>query len=134
MAVRLRPGCCAFFISACLTLPACARQDQRLQQHKEKFESLGSTTAAIGEAWLGGRVSGTYTHAALAQTFLLVEKERTALASTPEMLLDPRGASLSQAAERLSRLLAVLIRDVGGADAASARRHLADIPIMPEQP
>ena len=57
----------------------CTSQDTRLQQHREKFESLGSSTAAIGESWLGGSTSGTYTGAALQQTFLLVEKERQAL-------------------------------------------------------
>ena len=120
--------------TALLALPACARQDQQLQQHKEAFESLGATTAAIGEAWLDGAVSGTYTRTALAETLKLVEQERAALAATPEMLLDPRGAALSQAAERLSRLLAQLTGDIRAADATSARRHLAGIPIKPERP
>ncbi len=113
------------------TLPACNRQDQQIQQHKEAFESLGATTEAICEAWLAGDVSGTYTHTALAQTFLLVEKERTALAAAPEALLDPRGATLSQQAEKLSRTLAALTADVSAADADAARRHLAEIPTKP---
>jgi hypothetical protein len=111
---------------------ACARQDERLAQHKEKFESLGSTTNAIATAWLNGDTSSTYTLTALEQTFLLVEQERSALATSTGMLVDPRGASLSQSAERLSRLIARITEDVRTSDGAEARRHLADIPIRPE--
>src|SRR5215218_7452377 len=110
--------CClisAVLAAAGLTAGACARQDARLQQHQEKLESLGSTTAAIGRAWLDGHTSGTFTRTALEQTFLLVEQERSALAGSPQSLLDPRGAHLSQAAEGLSRLLATTINDVGAA-------------------
>jgi hypothetical protein len=85
---------------------ACSRDDTRLQQHKESFESLGATTAAVMRAWLDGDVSGTYA-----------------------------GAHLSQAAEKLSRLIAQMTDDVRGADAAAARMHLADVPIAPrDQP
>jgi hypothetical protein len=111
----------------------CGRQDQRLQQHQEKLESLGATTAALGDAWLAGGVSGTYTRTALEQTFRLVEQERSTLVSAPATLLDPRGARLSQAAERLSRLLASMMHDVSAADAPGVRRHLADIPIAPPE-
>jgi hypothetical protein len=114
-----------------LALAGCGRQDTRLQQHREKFESLGATTAAIGDSWLAGSTSGTFTVTALNQTFLLVEQERAALASTPEALLDPRGAELSQAAESLSRLIAQMQQDVRAADASSVRRRLANIPIKP---
>src|SRR4051812_20677526 len=84
-----------------LSSGACAREDARIQEHQEKLESLGSTTAAIGQAWLAGDVSETFTRTALEQTFLLVEQERSAVASRPQALLDPRGAQLSQVAERL---------------------------------
>lgn len=120
-------------IAAALGVAACGRQDERLLQHREKFESLGSSTAAIAEAWLAGSTSGTYTRTALQQTFLLVEQERQALASSPDTLLDPRGAELSQSAERLSRLLAALIHDVRAADAPSVRQHLTKIPITPSE-
>ena len=109
----------------------CSREDQRLQQHRKQFESLGATTAAIGEAWLAGSVSGTFTLTALDRTFQLVEQEQTALAASPNALLDPRGAELSQAAEKLLRLLARLTGDVRSADATAVRQHLADIPIKP---
>lgn len=119
---------CAAFV---LVSVGCSRQDARLQQHREKFESLGATTAAIGESWLAGSTSGTYTLTALDQTFLLVEQERAALASTPEALIDPRAAELSQAAESLSRLIAEMRQDVRAADASSVRQRLANIPIKP---
>jgi hypothetical protein len=112
-----------------LTGAACTRQDARLVQHRQNFESLGETTAAICEAWLGGHVSGTYTRTALEHTFLLVEQERTALATSPEALLDPRGADLSQSGERLSRLIAILIHEIMAADSPSVRRLLTQIPI-----
>jgi hypothetical protein len=110
-----------------LIAAACGRQDQRLQQHHEKLESLAASAAAIGNAWLSGSTSGTYTVGALEQTYLLVEKERGALAGTPDALLDRRGAELSQSAERLSRVLAAMRHEVRGSDAASVRHHLRDI-------
>jgi hypothetical protein len=112
----------------------CSRQDTRLAQHKKAFESLGATADAIVQDWLGGQVSGTYARAALEKTFQLVEQERAALASRPQALHDPRGAALSQNSERLSRLIADLMLDVADADGASARRHVAEIPIRPVEP
>ena len=119
-------------IASLSTAAACARQDQQLQQHKEAFASLGATLDAIGDAWLSGSVSGTYTITALTQTLQLVEQERTALTASADALIDARGAQLSQSAERLSRLCALLIQDVRAADAAAARRHLVAIPIRPD--
>jgi hypothetical protein len=107
----------------------CTRQDARLRQHQEQFESLGSTAAFIAEAWLAGSTSGTYTTTALSETFRLVEQERTALASSPQTLIDPRGARLSQLAEALSRVLATMVHDVRAADAPSLRRHISEISI-----
>jgi hypothetical protein len=65
---------------------------------------------------------------------MLVEQERAALAASPKALADPRGAQLSQAAEHLSRLLAVTVRDVRAADGQAVRRHLADNPLTPSGP
>jgi hypothetical protein len=106
---------------------ACTPLDQRLQQHHEKLASLAASAGAIGDAWLAGSTSGTYTTSALEQTFMLTEKERRALASAPEALADPRGAELSQSAERLSRLLAALRHDVRTSDTSSFRRHLSTV-------
>jgi hypothetical protein len=116
-----------FLFTAALIASACGRQDQRLRQHDQKLESLAASATAIGRAWLAGSTSGTYTITALEQTYVLVEKERAALASTPDALVDPRGAELSQTAERLSRVLAAIRYEVRGADAASVRQRLHDI-------
>ena len=123
----------ALELAAVLLCVGCSGQDARLEQHKKNFESLGATTKAIGEAWLSGNVSGTYTRTALEQTFYLVEQERAALASKPEMLQDPRGATLSQDAERLSRVIASMIGDVDTANGNAARQRLASLPIVPQE-
>jgi hypothetical protein len=70
---------------------------------------------------------GTYTSTALEQTFALVERERASLASAPRMLVDSRGAGMSQSAERLSRLLAAMQHDVRGSDAQSLRQRVSDL-------
>lgn len=123
----------ALELTAVLLCLGCSRQDARLDEHKKNFESLAATTKAIGEAWLSGNVSGTYTRTALEQTFYLVEQERARLTSRPEMLQDPRGAALSQDAERLSRVIASMIGDVGTADGDATRQRLASLPTVPHQ-
>jgi hypothetical protein len=106
---------------------ACSDTNSRLQQHQEKLDSLTSTTTAVATAWLDGNVSGTYGHTALEQTLLLVEQERTAVASNPKTLADRRGGRLSDVADRLSRLIATTIRDVDAADAAAVRQHVDEL-------
>lgn len=127
------PGVLLIIAVVAIAFSACARQDARLQQHREKFESLRASTKLVGEAWLAGHVSGTYTTTALERIYLLVEQERQTLAAQPAMLADPRGATLSQAAERLSREIAAMMQSVRGADGGSVRRHLASIPIAPAE-
>jgi hypothetical protein len=117
-------------VAVAIALTACS-QDSALQQHREKLESLGATTAAIADAWLGGTASATYARTALEQTRQLVEQERTSLAAKAATLADARGADLSEAAERLSRLLALMIRDVEHRDASALRQRIAQIPIQP---
>jgi hypothetical protein len=107
----------------------CVTQDARLQQHQEKLESLARTTEAVAAAWLAGSVSGTYAGTALEETSRLLEKERSALAGTPELLVDPRGARLSQRAERMSRLLGLMIHDVDAADGQALRQRITDLGI-----
>ena len=123
----------ALELAAVLLCSGCSRQDARLEDHKKNLESLGATTKVIAEAWLSGDVSGTYTRTALEQTFYLVEQERARLASTPEMLQDRRGATLSQDAEQLSRLIASMIGDVDTANGDAARQRLASLPIVPQE-
>ena len=132
MAQLWRAGCRAL-VAASFALSACSGQEHALAQHQEKLESLGATTRAIAEAWLDGAASGRYARTAFEQTYQLVEQERTALARTPAALADPHGAHLSESAERLSRLLAVLIHDVEQGDASALRQHVSQIPIRPQQ-
>jgi hypothetical protein len=115
-----------------LSLAGCSRHDWQIQQHQEALQSLGSSARVIVQAWLDGQVSGTYTQTALEQIFRLIEQERAALASRPEMLIDERGARLSDTADHLERLVAAMVHAVRGADAAAAHRHLANIPIFNE--
>jgi hypothetical protein len=111
-----------------LASTACRNADSRIQQHQEKFDSLTATVQAIGEAWLTGKASTRYASSAMVLTFALIEQEQQALASTPDLVIDARGAQLSQASERLARTVAGMIRDVRSRDAASLHEHLADLP------
>ena len=113
---------CAFIGCA-----ACARQDTKLEQHQKALQSLRSTTTAIAGAWLDGKISGTYTRTALERTFQLIEQERATLAASPRMLSDPRGAQLSQAAEHMSRVVALMVNDVTTASGPSMRQRVAEI-------
>jgi hypothetical protein len=125
--VKLRD---AVLITTMAAASGCARQDTRMRQLAEEFESLRATAAAIGDAWLTGAVSGTYAATAFDQTFRMLDLQRTELASSPRSLVDPRGARLSQAGEHLSRLVALLGEDVHRGDADAARRHLRELPTL----
>jgi len=112
---------------------ACSGHDRQIQQHQKALRSLGSTTHAIVEAWLAGNVSGTYAQTALDQTIVLIEQERTAVAASPEILIDPRGANLSDTADQMTRVAAIIIAAVRDGDAAAARHRLASLPLSAKQ-
>ena len=112
----------------------CRQHDERLQQHQEKLDSLTASAIAIGRARLSGSTSDTYTRAALERIFSLVEDERAALVSVPDTLLDPRGAKMSQSAERLSRVLAAMQHDVRGSDPRSLRQRVSDLSSLSSEP
>jgi len=126
------------FTCLCLALAVVSTgcsEETEIQRHREKLESLGATTEALGLAWLAGKTSATYTGTALTQTLQLVESERSGLGRSAAALADPAGAELSQSAEKLSRLLGALIQAVQRADHTSVHRHVSEIPILPrEQP
>jgi hypothetical protein len=130
--IRLFASPAIVVIVAAVGVAGCTSQSDALDQHQEKLESLGASSAAIAEDWLHGAVSGTYTGTALEQIYRLVEQERSALASKPPALADHRGAHLSEAADQLSRLLAVMMQDVEHGDAAALREHASKIPILPQ--
>jgi hypothetical protein len=112
----------------------CASEPDTVQAAQEKLESLDASVRLIGEDWLAGSLSGRFAATALDAVFTQVERQRAGLAARPQTLLDPRGARLSQRAERLSRLIAQLRRDVERADADAVRRGLAALPIQPDHP
>lgn len=114
-------------LAIALACSACSRTDQKLEQQRDALKSLAASTAAIADAWLAGSTSGTFTTTALEQLFLLLEKQRQALAAAPNQLVDQRAAELSQAAEALARLLAVMMHDVQAADARAVREHLSTL-------
>jgi hypothetical protein len=122
---------CIIALMGVIGCTGCTTEERRLQQHQEKLESFEATTSAVAEAWLAGVVSATYTRTALEQTFVLVEQQRTALVSQPQALLNPKSARLWQAAEGLSRRLALLSHDVDRRDAVTARQHLSALPTAP---
>ena len=109
-------------------LGACSSPAKQLVQAQKKIDGLAATTRAIGQAWLNGDVSSTYTGTAFKQTLQLLDEQRASLNASPKLLLDPRGASLSRNAEQLSRVLAALIEDARSNDGASAREHLSQMP------
>jgi hypothetical protein len=129
----LKRGMAVVFLAAMVFSGACTPQAQRIEAHREVFESLGATAALIVQAWLAGDVSGTYARTSLETTFKLIEQERATLASKPQTVADPGGAILSQLSERLSRLVAQLAQDVTAADGRAARAHLSQIPIQPAE-
>jgi hypothetical protein len=132
--VKTHKRALACILAALVPCVACTPRAERLQGHREAFESLGATTVLIVQSWLAGDVSGTYAGTSLDATFFLVEKERTALARRPENVADPDGAALARTADQLSRLVARLARDIAASDGAAARYDVSQIPILPAVP
>jgi hypothetical protein len=105
----------------------CRSEDRIFSRQNKALRSLQSTAVTLGETWLSSRASTNYTRIALEQTLQLLETERGELAVSPPLLANPRGAALSQAADRLARLVALVWKAVGAGDSEAARRHLAEI-------
>jgi len=110
-----------------VALAGCRSVDSNIRQRREKLESLAASTRMIVEGWLAGSASGAYTTTALDQMLRLADDERHALAS-PEMLIRPDAAALSQTGEQLSRAIAMLAHSVRAAQETSAREQLARLP------
>lgn len=119
----------AGYLIGMLGCAGCAREDRQIQQHQDALRSCAATVRAIARAWLDGRVSGTYANTALERTLLLVEQQRTALATRPYMLIDQRGAHLADSADQMERLVAAMMHAVRGAKADDVRSAVAKIPI-----
>lgn len=106
---------------------ACSGPDRQLAQVQKKIDGLTATARAVTEAWLGGDVSSTYSATAFEQTLQLLDDQRATLNASPELLVNPLGASLSRRSEQLSRLLASLAVDAKTRDTDAARQHLAQL-------
>jgi hypothetical protein len=115
---------------ALLGAVSCSRQDRELQQHQETMASLSGSTTAIVNAWLGGSVSGTYTSTALEDVLMMVEQDRYALAVSPKLLIDQRGAAIADSAAQLSQRLAAILSAVQQANSTAARAQVAAIPFQ----
>jgi cytochrome c oxidase assembly factor CtaG len=124
---RTRFASFVWLLVAVLGASACQSQDQILSQQRKVLTSLRATTETVGEAWLAGNLSATFTRTALEQTLQQLDAERSELGSSPQLLADPEGAELSQSTDRLSRIVALVWKDVSDADSDAARRHLAEM-------
>jgi putative membrane protein len=116
-----------WLLAVASVMSGCRSQDEILKEQNKQLASLRETVAALGDGWLAGNVSATYTRTALEQTLQLLETERTELVASPQLLADPQGAAISQTADRLSRVAALVWKDVGDGDSDAARRHLGDL-------
>jgi hypothetical protein len=116
-----------------MLLCGCTSVEREMDQRREQLHSLASTTTAIAEAWLEGRVSGTYARTAFRQTYVLVEQQRSALVASPRELLRGEGPRLAQTAEQLARVLARLMQQVFEGNGDAVRRSLRDIPDVPSK-
>jgi hypothetical protein len=110
--------------SAAIASAGCGGEDARVEQHTRALTSVSSTLESLADAWLGGQVSGAYMQTSLDRTFQLLEDERRALAASPQALIDPRAAQLSQRAERLSRVLAAMVKAVEDSDRDAVRHEV----------
>src|SRR4051812_43620274 len=99
----------------------CGRRDTELNQRARAAASLAATTTMLGDAWLNGSVSGTFTQTALERLFQLIEQERRALATSPQQLIDPRAERIAKADDDLSRILVHLAHAVQASDPDAAR-------------
>jgi hypothetical protein len=113
-------------------LTACASPQDTIQQQQDKLASLAASTRLIADDWLAGHLSKTYAGTAFAAMLAQVEQQRAVLARAPATLADARGAALSQQAEQLSRLIALMRHDVQEGDTWTLRGRLSSIPLLPE--
>lgn len=107
----------------------CASPQDTIRQQREKLESLGASTQLLVDDWLAGHLQRRYARTALDALFQQVEQQRSALATKPETLADPQGATLSQQAEQLSSTIAGLEQDLERGDNSSLRARASHLPL-----
>lgn len=110
-----------------LSLPGCRGTEELVNQQQKALVSLRSTVIAVGNAWLERNVSTTYARTALEATATLLEKERRKVAASPDALVDPRVASVSESQNQLARQMAALRKALADSDAAAVRQQIAAV-------
>jgi len=104
-----------------------------VSQQQKALASLNSTVIAVGNAWLDGNVSTRYARTALEATAALLEKERAKIGASPDTLVDPQVASLSESQNKLARQIAALRKALADSDAETIRQQIAAIGSRPGQ-
>ena len=116
-----------------LCTTACGSTQELVSQQQKALVSLNSTVIAVGNAWLDGNVSTRYARTALEATAALLEKERAKIGASPDTLVDPRLASLSESQNKLARQIAVLRKALADSDSETIRQQIAAIGSRPGQ-
>ena len=111
----------------------CETTQELVNQQQKALVSLNSTVVAVGHAWLEGKVSTRYARTALGATAALLEKERAKIGASPDALLDPRIASLSESQNQLARQIAVLRKALADSDVAVIRQQIAAVGLRQSQ-
>jgi hypothetical protein len=105
----------------------CETRQEMVNQQQKALASLNSTVMVVGNAWLEGNVSTRYARTALEATAALLEKERAKIGASPDALLDPGIASLSESQNQLARQIAVLRKALADSDVAVIRQQIAAV-------
>jgi ABC-type uncharacterized transport system auxiliary subunit len=128
------PCLAALALAAALAGCGCRSQQEALRQQRDSLTSLRSTTAAVCDAWLRGKVSKTYVRTTLEATKGLLDKDRAEVASlSPDVSSDPAVRALGDAQGRLARALAVLRHGVDTNDPTAVRMQLSAIAARPQE-
>jgi hypothetical protein len=114
-------------LSAALLVAGCA-QPSAVEQHQKALQSLAATSRAVASSWLEGYMTARSASQAFSQTATLLDSERSALSSQSRLLVDPRGATLSQHAEQLARAIAGLTDAIDRGDSTGVRQQLPLVP------
>ena len=110
-----------------LFLTGCESRQSLLDRQNKVLTSLRSSVTSVCHGWLDGNVSTTYARTALDAVGVLLEKERTTISSSPELLADTDLASVSDAQHRLARQIALLRKALGESDANAIRQLVSAI-------
>jgi hypothetical protein len=108
-------------------MAGCGSTQELVNQQQKALVSLNSTVVAIGTAWLEGDVSTRYARTALEATATLLEKQRARIGASPDVLVDPRLASVSESHNKLARHIAVLRKALTDSDATAVRQQIAAV-------